>query len=339
QWHGMSRTGTLGRLFGHVPEPVVQMHGQDMARRQLKDGDLVYLTSRRGAIVLPVQASPEVGLSQAFVAMHWGGEYLSGRSSTGEPLAGINALTTSAFCPDSKQPELKHAAVKILKAEMPWSLLAAAWLPAGSALDSLRALRDLMKEFPFASCVPFGAGSTLAGGGAERTGVLFRAAAHDPAPDAVVAQVEALMGLAGVDTLRYADARHGQRRAARLVRTGGPGNEAHLEAFLLAGDTSAQAWIKALLQDQLPAQSYGRQLLRPGSNAPVGVAAKGKIVCSCFGVTESAIGEALQASSGTAEQKLAGLQGALKCGTNCGSCLPELKRMVRAGATPVAALA
>ena len=91
-----------------------------MARRQLKDGDLVHVTSRRGSIVLPVQASPEVGLSQAFIAMHWGEEYLSGRSTTGEPLAGVNALTTSAFCPDSKQPELKHAAVKILKAEMPW---------------------------------------------------------------------------------------------------------------------------------------------------------------------------------------------------------------------------
>jgi assimilatory nitrate reductase catalytic subunit len=78
QWHGMSRTGTLGRLFGHVPEPVVQMHPQDMARRQLKEGDLVHVTSKRGSIVLPVQASTELGLSQAFIAMHWGEEYLSG---------------------------------------------------------------------------------------------------------------------------------------------------------------------------------------------------------------------------------------------------------------------
>jgi assimilatory nitrate reductase catalytic subunit len=57
QWHGMSRTGTLGRLFGHVSEPAVQMNAQDMARRQLKDGDLAYVTSRRGALVVPVQSS------------------------------------------------------------------------------------------------------------------------------------------------------------------------------------------------------------------------------------------------------------------------------------------
>ena len=76
QWHGMSRTGTLGRLFGHVAEPSVQMNPQDMSRRLLNEGDLVHVTSKRGSIVVPVQASNEVGLSQAFIAMHWGAEFL-----------------------------------------------------------------------------------------------------------------------------------------------------------------------------------------------------------------------------------------------------------------------
>ena len=79
----MSRTGTIGRLFGHVAEPVVQMNGQDMARRQLKEGELVHVTSKRGSLVLPVQASAEIGLSQVFIAMHWGEEFVSGSTSTG----------------------------------------------------------------------------------------------------------------------------------------------------------------------------------------------------------------------------------------------------------------
>ena len=54
QWHGMSRTGTVGRLFGHVPEPNVEMNPQDLARMKLADGDLVHVTSRRGSVVLPV---------------------------------------------------------------------------------------------------------------------------------------------------------------------------------------------------------------------------------------------------------------------------------------------
>ncbi|SEB16967.1 nitrate reductase [Variovorax sp. YR216] len=336
QWHGMSRTGTLGRLFGHAAEPTLQMHPQDMARRQIAEGDLVHVTSRRGSIVVPVAGSTEVGLSQAFIAMHWGGEYLSGSSSTGTPLAGVNALTTSSYCPDSKQPELKHAAVKILKAELPWSLLAAAWLPQGTSLEVAVALRELMRSFPFASCVPFGSGAALGGDGQERAGVLFRAAAYEAPPDALLAQIENLLSLSGAETLRYADARRGQRRAVRLVRSGA---DAYLEGFLLGGDTRAEAWIKALLQDRLPAQAYGRQLLRPGAAAPGNVASKGKIICSCFGVTETAIAGQLAASGGSDEERLAALQGSLKCGTNCGSCVPELKRMVRASAPPAVAVA
>jgi assimilatory nitrate reductase catalytic subunit len=105
-----------------------------------------------------------------------------------------------------------------------------------------------------------------------------------------------------------------------------------LEGFLLAGDTRAEAWIKTLLQDELPAQAYGRLLLLPGAKAPVAVQSKGKVVCSCFNATDLAISTHLGGCSGSDEQRLASLQGTLKCGTNCGSCLPELRRMVRAGA-------
>ncbi|KQU88677.1 nitrate reductase [Variovorax sp. Root318D1] len=324
QWHGMSRTGTVGRLFGHVAEPVVQMNAQDMARRQLTDGDLVHLTSKRGSILLPARASAEIGLSQAFVAMHWGEEYLSGCSSTGTPLAGINALTSPAYCPTSKQPELKHTPVKILKAELPWSLLAMAWLPPETALAAHQALKPLMAMFPFATCVPF-SGNTP---GEERSGILFRAAAHDAPADELVDRIENLLGLVGSDALRYADRRRGQRRVARLVRR--TDGNAGLEAFLLGGDTSAEAWIGTLLREEIPAQTYGRLLLSPGARAPVAVQSRGQPVCTCFNVTDLAIRAELGRCSGTPEERLASLQGALKCGTNCGSCLPELKRMVRA---------
>ncbi|MGZ5195744.1 MAG: nitrate reductase [Ramlibacter sp.] len=318
QWHGMSRTGTLGRLFGHVAEPAVEMNPQDMARKSLKDGDLVHVTSKRGSIVVPVQSSAEIGMSQVFMAMHWGSEYLTGCSSTGERLAGVNAITTSAYCPSSKQPELKHAAVKILKAELPWSLLAVAWLPDEEALHAREELKRVMALFPFASCVPFGR---------ERSGVLLRAAAHEAPPDELLARIEALLGLGEGEALHYVDRKRGQRRKMRLVRQG---EEARLEGFLLAGDTSAERWIKTLLQDELPAQAYGRLLLVPGAKPPVAVQSRGKQVCTCFNVTDAAIGDYLAGCVGPDEARLASLQSALKCGTNCGSCVPELKRMVRA---------
>jgi assimilatory nitrate reductase catalytic subunit len=334
QWHGMSRTGTLGRLFGHVAEPSVQMNPQDMTRRLLKAGDLVHVTSKRGSIMLPVQASDEIGLSQAFIAMHWGSEFLSGRSSTGERLGGVNAITTSAYCPSSKQPELKHAAVKILKAELPWTLIAVAWLPEDTAHTARAALQKLMDRFEFATCVPFGReDAELPGVTANpaatpsQRGILFRAAATYAPEDDSLAQIENLLGLSGADTLRYEDKKRGQRRAARLVRASD--GTAQLQGFILAGDTSAEAWIKTLLQDQLDSSAYGRLLLSPGAKAPVAIQSKGAQVCACFNVTEPEINSFLQSCTGSDEQKLSALQANLKCGTNCGSCVPQVKRMVR----------
>ena len=343
QWHGMSRTGTLGRLFGHVAEPCVQMNASDMARRLLKNGDLVHVTSKRGSIVVPLQASAEVAVSQAFIAMHWGEEYLSGLSATGEPLSGVNALTSSDFCPSSKQPELKHTAVKILKAELPWTLLAMAWLPFADSLTARERLKPLMKAFAFASCVPFSNNTPLVAGVGnaqiERIGVLFRAASLEAPQGDVLVQIERILGLDSADCLHYVDEKKGQRRAARLQRSD---DRADLTGFVLAGDTSAEAWIKTLLQDELPAQSYGRLLLVPGAKAPLAVQSRGRLICTCLNVTDAAIQAHLQnLQQGPAlsekgvghlaseDERLASLQKTLQCGTNCGSCVPELKRMVR----------
>ncbi|RUP34301.1 MAG: nitrate reductase [Curvibacter sp.] len=326
QWHGMSRTGTLGHLFGHVAEPTVQLHPDDLVRHQWKDGDLVTVQSRRGSIVLPVQASTDIGLKQAYIAMHWGAEFLSGCSATGEALAGVNALMPSAFCPGSKQPELKHAAVRISRAELPWRLVAMAWFPEDQALTVRERLKPLMAAFAFSACVPFGPAGAPDATRPARTGVLFRAAAPEAPPPELLVQIEALLGLRDTDSLRYIDAQRGQRRTVRIE----PRDEdTRVTGLLLGGDTRAEVWLKTLLQEDLPAAAYGRLLLSPGAEAPVAVVSQGRTVCSCLGVSDLAIETALAHCQGRDEDRLGHLQAALKCGTNCGSCVPELKRMVR----------
>ena len=307
QWHGMSRTGTLGKLFGHVPEPTVDLHPQDLARLRVVEGDLVTLRSRRGTLTLPVHATDTVAPTQAFVAMHWGDEFVTG---------GVNQLASPALCPQSRQPELKHAAVQITAAELPWRLVALAWCDEAQALQLRAALRTLFGEFAHALCVPFGR---------ERSGVLFRAAAATAARPELVARVAAIFGLEGPHALHYADARRGQRRSLRLTTEG---TEQQLQAFLLAGDTRAEAWIAPLLQQQLPAQAYGRLMLAPGAAPPGPVPVRARQVCSCFDVSETRIVETLATCSGSTEARLAGMQSRLRCGTQCGSCLPELKRLV-----------
>ena len=323
QWHGMSRTGRIGKLFQHVPEPVVQLHPQDMAQAHWQDGDLLHVSSRRGSLILPAQACTDLGRRQAFIPMHWGSETLSGRQNNGLAVAGVNALTQSAYCPQSKQPELKHSAVRILKAELPWRLIAVAWVSLSEQAAVLARLRECMTEFDFATCIPLGA---------DQPGVLFRAA-HSQAPDAeLIDRLQTMLGLVGPQVLQYADPRRGQRRCLRLGKTAAG---AQLDAFLLAGDTTAQDWLKDLLQEHAPMTMSGRQLLQSSARPPQEAPDRGHTVCSCVGVREPAIRDLLATASGSPVECLELLKSRLGCGTQCGSCVPELQRMVAHAPTSV----
>ncbi|PWF55690.1 nitrate reductase [Massilia glaciei] len=309
QWHGMSRSGTVAQAFAHAAEPSVVMARADMDRRMLRDGELVHVTSRRGSQILAAQAGEDMRAGQAFIAMHWGQEYLSGRGAS----HGVNVLTMPAFDPSSKQPELKHAAVKILKAELPARLLVFGWADEAAALRLQSLLRPLMARFAFATCTLFGR---------DRTGVLFRAADDYAADPALVREIELLFGIDGANVLRYDDTRRGNSRHI-LVEDG------KLAAVALAGDITAEHWLKQMLEGEASVAGLGRLLLSPSSSAPQGFKARGRIVCSCLNVSQNEIGEELAAMPGMASgEKLAALQGKLKCGTNCGSCVPELKQIV-----------
>ena len=324
QWHGMTRTGLVPQLFGHVPEPQVQLNPIDMKSLQLQEGDLVHVTSRRGSLVVRASGCDDVASGQAFMAMHWGQAYLSGRSHRNTPLAGVNALTMGAFCPLSKQPELKHAAVKILKAELPWRMLALGWFPRGQAIELMHQLRPHMQRFEYASCVAF-ADSVAP---TTRQGVLFRAACSEaPALESVL-ELERSFGILPQGGLRYVDARPVHLRSLCLTPTS-DGLDSHLTAMVLAGDTSPEGWLRELLQSSQPVRALGRRLLMAGLESPVPMVSSGHVVCSCLGVKEQAIKNCVAHTRGSESEQLVQLQSQLKCGTQCGSCVPQLKRMIR----------
>jgi assimilatory nitrate reductase catalytic subunit len=306
------------------------MNPQDMKRLGIAEADVVHIISKRGSVMVRAQASEALQPMQCFMAMHWGSAVLSGRDHQGQALTGVNALTISDYCATSKQPELKHAAVRILKAELPWRLIGMALLPEQAMAESRQRLQDLMPSFSFASCTPF-ANDPLDAGSTPSTGLLFRAADHAVPADAVLERIEALLQLTGPAVVRYADKKRGQRRAALLLRDGVTGN-ARLQAFLLSGDTSAQEWVTTLLKDGLPAQNYSRAVLGASAQPPVPVASRGKVVCTCFDVTDVQIDQQLSVCGGDTAARLAAVQSALQCGTNCGSCLPELRRKAQASA-------
>ncbi len=314
QWHGMSRTGTLAKAFGQASEPCVQMTAQDMRRRGLQAGQLVKLRSRQGELHLPVQASAELSAGQAFIAMHWGSEFAGG--------LGVNGLMSARVCPQSQQPELKHVAVRVEPAPMAFSLVAAAWLPQSQALAARGAMQAALGHLPYASCVLFGREP------APEIGVLVRAAAPQALADGVLAMLTQALQLDGPQALHYTDPRHHQQRCVRLG--GGVGSAQLLRGFLLAGDTRAQAWLLPLLQEQHALPMPGRMLLLPTATAPVHLPARSEQICNCLDVSAVQIQAVLAHAPGDASKRLASMQAELKCGTQCGSCLPRLRDMAKA---------
>jgi assimilatory nitrate reductase catalytic subunit len=59
-----------------------------------------------------------------------------------------------------------------------------------------------------------------------------------------------------------------------------------------------------------------------------GLVDSGPLVCTCFGIGLKAIRAAIATRAAANVEEIGR---ALKAGTNCGSCLPELKRIVSEG--------
>jgi len=86
----------------------------------------------------------------------------------------------------------------------------------------------------------------------------------------------------------------------------------------------------ALAADNAPAEALLKKIYLAFKDGSVDVgdaaraAPRGRTLCNCFEVAEVEIVSAVAAGA-----TLARLQTDLKCGTGCGSCVPELRRLVQ----------
>jgi len=290
-WHSMSRTALVPALNRHVALPQLAMHPRDMARHGLQAGMLATLRNKRGSVVLPVVADDGLRPGVVCAPMHWGSATLGG--------LGINALASRAVDPLSQQPELKLAAVSVVPARLPWR---ASLQVLGDAANLRPQLDALRAHFPYAVAVAI----SLAG----QPGLQLELAAAEPPPLAVLQQLASVLQPPGAVLAAFDDPARGVLRRVWLA--------ANLPlGYLLAGDTAAAPALGAWLDGGQPPASLAALLQGRASGA-----ALARVVCSCEGVREDAI------VAGVARGlDVAGLQRELRCGTGCGSCVPELKRL------------
>jgi assimilatory nitrate reductase catalytic subunit len=127
-----------------------------------------------------------------------------------------------------------------------------------------------------------------------------------------------LRGIAGPDLAEYKDFGDGVFRAASF-------SGQRIETCLFVGPArDAGDWnvVKQLFAADMLSDDQRRMLLSGRSTD--GMASAGPIICACFGVGRNTICDSIAAGAATAAE----IGAQLKAGTNCGSCIPELKRLI-----------
>jgi formate dehydrogenase major subunit len=99
-WHTGTMTRRAKALDALSPEPLADMHPDDLQMLGIRDGEVVRLRSRRGEIALKARASRRMTRGSVFVPFHF-------------KEAAANVLTIDALDPYGKIPEFKFCAVRV----------------------------------------------------------------------------------------------------------------------------------------------------------------------------------------------------------------------------------
>ncbi|WP_390312106.1 molybdopterin-dependent oxidoreductase [Undibacterium jejuense] len=288
QWHGMSRSGRVAKAFSHEPQPALTMHPKDAERRGFKADQLVTISNKQAKMTLPLRLSDEVKSGTVFAAMHWNGQYLNS--------GGINEVIAGKVDHRSFQPELKHAAVRIEAAELPWRMMAAR---RGDILNMQSRVQPLLRECAYASIT-------------IESDVLILHAADLVPPSGWLERVFDVLDFSvGPDTLEYRDEQ--RNIAKRATWTNG-----RLAGFVFSGDIKSADFALNHVRQNMPWQGsrlaiFSRQTSGQQTD---------RTVCQCMQVKGSRIENAIAQGATLTQLKVT-----LGCGSVCGSCLPEIKQM------------
>ena len=116
--------------------------------------------------------------------------------------------------------------------------------------------------------------------------------------------------------MEYHDARAHIAKKVLLV-------DQQLIAARLTGETVAAPWLESALLEKQTVAEIRHWLLAPLSTPPTSIRVASRTVCNCLEVSEETLRTAIEKGTTLAE-----LQASLRCGTQCGSCLPEIRRML-----------
>lgn len=289
QWHSMTRTGKVPALMQHQSEPTVAVHPFDAAALNIRDGDLLELSNALGLYRGRAHVSEAQRRGELFVPMHWSGQFA--------PMSRVDVLYDASRDPLSQQPAFKMGRVQLRKLTVTLELVLFSrdreLLPRLAPLCGyvVTLPHPQMQEYRLALLAPVKALSQL-----------VQRIRQQLTGDVSLQQIEA-------------EAPFHWRQAYLLGDA--------LQALLYAGPTVPaldRAWLDSCFETA-PVPAARRQLLR---GAPLQGADYSPLVCSCFQVRQQPIQTAILAGARCSQS----LGAQLKCGTGCGSCLPEIRQLI-----------
>ncbi|WP_298735691.1 molybdopterin oxidoreductase family protein [uncultured Chitinophaga sp.] len=101
QYLSGSQTRRIGKLVDQYPEPLLEIHPQLAARYGIQQGEIVKVTTRRGAAEFPANIVETIRKDTVFIPYHWAGN------------KSANQLTPGTLDPISKIPEFKVCACRL----------------------------------------------------------------------------------------------------------------------------------------------------------------------------------------------------------------------------------
>jgi assimilatory nitrate reductase catalytic subunit len=291
QWHTMTRTAKAPRLTEHSPEPYAEIHPQDAQARGIEDESLVRVFSRWGEVIVRARLTDDQRPGNVFVPMHWNAQY----ASHGR----VDAVVKSTVDPVSGQPESKNTPVNFVPYEPAWHgfLLSRRQLQLSGTRYWVQATGQGFYRYELAG---------------------------EQAPKDWSAWSRGMLCQSdhAVNWVEYLDVAARYYRGVRLV-----GERIESCIFIAPGHKlPSRNWLAGLFSKEILSEKERSALLL--GRAATGQKDVGSTVCACFGVGRNTILEAIeQQGLSTAEE----IGRCLKAGTNCGSCIPELKSLLALG--------
>ena len=296
QWHTMSRTGLSASLSQHRAEPYCELHPQDALKYGLKDAELVEVKSAWGSCVLRVQFSQNMRRGQIFAPIHWNDQFASD--------ARIGKVVNPVVDPISGEPEFKHTPVMIQPFYTQWQGV-------------------LYVREGFEQQIQTMIENTVWWSKIQTTQAIRYELADRRRFSDITGQIKSLLAFddESFEWLNLED------QTAHISHSVVLQDGQLIASFYIAPAALLpdRDWVAGLFRRERLSALHRKALLA-GQAMSMGNS-EGALVCSCFKVGKNRIIQTIKDKNITHEKQVTAC---LKAGGNCGSCLPEIRGLIKA---------